>query len=91
MLQQNITYLAEGWSPGPNGEYSRKEATAVQTLDGLIQALRYLHTVQQYKCFTVSTRLLSIQEMMGEINEVAEETSNELEEAPQGDSTEIQA
>ena len=82
MTQQNISYVVEGWSSGPDGQHCRKESTVVQTLDGLIQALRYLATVQQYKCFTVSTRLVTIQDMLGAIDEI--------EQTPEGSTTEVQ-
>lgn len=74
-MQQNITHVVEGWSSS-NGAYHRKESMAVQTLDGVIQALRYLATVQGYKCFTVSTQLVSIEEMLGTVEEIKEENLN---------------
>ena len=86
MIQQQITYFVEGWSPiGKDGAYARKETTAVQTLDGVIQALRYLAAVQGYACFTVSTRLVSIDSMLGEVNEELP-----TPETPSGTTSEIQ-
>lgn len=84
MIQQNITYVVDGWSPmGPNGEYCRKETMAVQTFDGMLRTLNYLNAVQKYHCFTVNTKLISLQDMVGEVDE--------SKETPPGSTTEIQA
>lgn len=93
MIQQQITYLIEGWTPmGPNGEYARKELMTAQTLDGVIQALKYLAAVQRYACFTVSTKLVSISSMLGEVNEIGDRNETiPTPETPPGDPKEIQA